>query len=90
MIRLGRISYLNMAPVFFGLEADVEEVSGETFAGLFGDFGIALYADSVPGIARSRIPARYRFAGPPHSASVDRVPGPPLRAMSQAAIPIST
>jgi chorismate dehydratase len=28
MIRLGRISYLNMAPVFFGLEADVEEVTG--------------------------------------------------------------
>ena len=28
MIRLGRISYVNMAPVFYGLEADVEEVSG--------------------------------------------------------------
>ena len=28
MIRLGRISYANMAPVFFGLEADVEEVTG--------------------------------------------------------------
>ncbi|HEU6446126.1 MAG TPA: menaquinone biosynthesis protein [Gaiellaceae bacterium] len=28
MIRLGRISYLNMAPVFHGLEADVEEVRG--------------------------------------------------------------
>jgi chorismate dehydratase len=28
VIRLGRISYVNMAPVFFGLEADVEEVHG--------------------------------------------------------------
>jgi chorismate dehydratase len=28
VIRLGRISYLNMAPVFFGLETDVEEVAG--------------------------------------------------------------
>jgi chorismate dehydratase len=28
MIRLGRISYVNMAPVFYGLEADVEEVEG--------------------------------------------------------------
>src|SRR3954452_20709387 len=28
MIRLGRIGYANMAPVFFRLEADVEEVSG--------------------------------------------------------------
>jgi len=28
MIRLGRISYVNMAPVFYRLEAEVEEVSG--------------------------------------------------------------
>ena len=28
MIRLGRISYVNMAPVFFRLEAEVEEVQG--------------------------------------------------------------
>jgi chorismate dehydratase len=27
-MRLGRISYVNMAPVFYGLEADVEEVPG--------------------------------------------------------------
>lgn len=28
MIRLGRISYVNMAPVFYGLEAEVEEITG--------------------------------------------------------------
>ena len=28
MLRLGRISYVNMAPVFYGLEAEVEEVTG--------------------------------------------------------------
>jgi chorismate dehydratase len=28
MIRLGRISYVNMAPVFFRLDADVEEIQG--------------------------------------------------------------
>ena len=28
MIRLGRISYVNMAPLFYGLETDVEEVEG--------------------------------------------------------------
>jgi chorismate dehydratase len=28
VIRLGRISYVNMAPLFFGLEADVEEIAG--------------------------------------------------------------
>jgi chorismate dehydratase len=27
-MRLGRISYVNMAPVFYGLEADVDEVEG--------------------------------------------------------------
>jgi chorismate dehydratase len=28
VIRLGRISYVNMAPLFFGLDAEVEEVAG--------------------------------------------------------------
>ena len=28
MIRLGRISYVNMAPVFYRLGADVDEVAG--------------------------------------------------------------
>ena len=28
MIRLGRISYVNMAPVFYRLETDVQEVQG--------------------------------------------------------------
>ena len=28
MLRLGRISYVNMAPVFYGLKAEVEEVTG--------------------------------------------------------------
>ena len=28
MIKLGRIGYVNMAPVFFRLEADVEEIVG--------------------------------------------------------------
>jgi hypothetical protein len=40
---------------------NVEEVSGETFAGLFGDFGIALYADSVPGTRRSLVSTRYQL-----------------------------
>ena len=28
MLRLGRISYVNMAPVFYRLEAEVEEATG--------------------------------------------------------------
>lgn len=41
--------------------ANLEGATGETFASVFGDFGIALYADSLPGVPRSAIPARYRF-----------------------------
>jgi hypothetical protein len=40
---------------------NVEEVAGEPFAALFGDFVIALAADSLNGVSRARIPARYRF-----------------------------
>ena len=40
---------------------NVEEVMGEPFPALFADFVIALSADSVPGVPRSRIPSRYRF-----------------------------
>jgi hypothetical protein len=40
---------------------NVADKAGESFAALFGDFGIATYADSVDGVPRSSIPARYRF-----------------------------
>jgi len=41
--------------------ANVEDKSGEAFASLFGDFAMAVYSDSIPGIARSAVPARLRF-----------------------------
>jgi hypothetical protein len=41
--------------------ANVEASAGETFAGLFGDFATAVYTDSLPGVARSAVPARLRF-----------------------------
>jgi hypothetical protein len=41
--------------------ANVEDKANETFASLFGDFATAVYTDSLPGIARSRIPARLRL-----------------------------
>ena len=44
---------------------NVEEVAGEPFAALFADFVVALSADSVPGVERARIPARYQFTGRP-------------------------
>jgi hypothetical protein len=41
--------------------ANITAAAGEPFAGLFGDFGIALYADSLPGVSRGSIPPRDRF-----------------------------
>ena len=40
---------------------NVAAVAGEPFPALFGDFGIATYADSIDGVPRSAIPTRYRF-----------------------------
>jgi hypothetical protein len=40
---------------------NVEAASGEPFPNLFGDFAIALYADSLPGLPRSAVAPRYRF-----------------------------
>jgi hypothetical protein len=41
--------------------ANIAAAAGESFPGLFGDFGLALYADSLPGIPRTSIPPRLRF-----------------------------
>lgn len=41
--------------------ANVEFAAGESFPSLFGDFGIATYTDSLPGVPRSAIPRRFRF-----------------------------
>jgi hypothetical protein len=40
---------------------NVEARTGEKFASLFGDFTIAIWADSIPGVPRTQVPARYRF-----------------------------
>lgn len=40
---------------------NVEEVAGEAFPALFADFVVALAADSIGGVPRARVPARYRF-----------------------------
>ena len=41
--------------------ANIEAATGVPFEQLFADFGIALYADSIPGIARSAMPQPDRF-----------------------------
>jgi hypothetical protein len=40
---------------------NVENATGRSFPSIFGDFGIGVYVDSLPGVPRSEIPARYRF-----------------------------
>lgn len=41
---------------------NVSAVAGRPFTDLFADFGVAVWADSLPGVAREAVPARYRFA----------------------------
>ncbi len=42
--------------------ANVESVTGRKFQSLFGDFSLALYADSIQGVARSSVPSANRFS----------------------------
>ncbi len=37
--------------------ADIEQATGRPFPALFADFGLALYTDSLPGLARTAAPA---------------------------------
>jgi hypothetical protein len=41
--------------------ANIAAATGEPFASLFGDFSLALWTDSLPGVPRSSIPVRDRF-----------------------------
>lgn len=42
--------------------SNLEAVTGESNAALLGDFAIAISADSIEGVSRSRVVARYKFA----------------------------
>jgi hypothetical protein len=42
--------------------ANIASAANEPFAGLFGDFSLALYTDSLPGIPKASIPVRNKFA----------------------------
>jgi len=41
--------------------ANIEAAMGESFQTLFADFGVALYTDSIPGLARTTVPQNDRF-----------------------------
>jgi hypothetical protein len=41
--------------------ANIAANAGEPFQSLFGDFGLALFTDSIPGVPKSAIPQRDRF-----------------------------
>jgi hypothetical protein len=40
---------------------NVEAASGASFTTLFGEFALALYTDSLPGVPRSSVPSQFRF-----------------------------
>ena len=40
---------------------NVTAAAGEPFPGLFADFGISTYTDSLPGLPRDAVPVRWRF-----------------------------
>ena len=42
--------------------ADIEQASGQSFGPLFANFGISLYADSLPGLPRATAPTSNRFS----------------------------
>ncbi len=52
--------------------ANIEAQAGETFSALFGDFSAALLVDSIPGIPRASVPARFRFGIRNHRALMAR------------------
>jgi hypothetical protein len=41
--------------------ANIAAAGGEPFQSLFGDFGLALWTDSIPGVPKSLIPQRDKF-----------------------------
>lgn len=41
---------------------NIASAAGESFDGLFGDFSLALYTDSLPAVPKSSIPQRNKFA----------------------------
>jgi hypothetical protein len=41
--------------------ANIESASGQTFPGLFANFGLSLFTDSLPGLPRTTAPAADRF-----------------------------
>jgi hypothetical protein len=42
-------------------KANIADKAGEPFPQLLGEFMIATYADSIPGVPRNAVPARFRF-----------------------------
>jgi hypothetical protein len=57
----GNAFYRKMERGPSGGAADIEFATGQPFATLFANFGLALYTDSLPGMARTTAPAGIRF-----------------------------
>ena len=57
----GEATYRRLVQTSLTGIANVEARTEEKFATLFGDFSVAIWADSIPGVPRDQVPARYRF-----------------------------
>jgi len=57
----GASFYKNLEQSTLTGTANIAAQAGEPFQSLFGDFGLALYTDSIPGVPKSSIPQRDQF-----------------------------
>jgi hypothetical protein len=78
----GRLVQTNLTSL-----ANVENVSGESFPTLFGDWSIALWTDSIVGHPRANVPARNRLKGLNQRATSLRVIYARLNTVSPADFP---
>jgi hypothetical protein len=59
--QLGSGVYQKLEHGTAGGVADIEQATGQSFPSLFASFGLSLYTDSLPGLARTAAPAGLRF-----------------------------
>jgi hypothetical protein len=54
-------------------KANIEDKTGDTFSALAGDFAIAAFADSLPGVPRAAVPSRWQFQSRNWRSMFDRL-----------------
>lgn len=59
--QMGSTVYRKFAKSTSNGAANIEQATGQTFGAIFANFGISLYTDSLPGLARFTLPSPNRF-----------------------------